>query len=44
MICNAKDLSPDQRTVIEALLGRRVRDDGAISVRAIEPAALSDRE
>ena len=30
MIRNAKDLSPDQRTVIETLLGRRVLEDEAI--------------
>jgi hypothetical protein len=30
MIRNAKDLSPDQRTVIEGLLGRRVLEDEAI--------------
>jgi hypothetical protein len=43
MIHNAKDLSPDQKKAIESLLGRRVLDDEAISVRAIEPPALSDR-
>jgi hypothetical protein len=34
MIRNARDLSPDQKAVIESLLGRRVLDDEAISVRA----------
>jgi sugar-specific transcriptional regulator TrmB len=43
MICNAKDLSPDQKVVIESLLGRRVQEDEAISVRAIQPPALSDQ-
>jgi len=43
MICNAKDLSPDQKKAIESLLGRRVLEDEAISVRAIEPPALSDQ-
>ena len=43
MIHNAKDLSPDQKKAIESLLGRRVLEDEAISVRAIEPPALSDR-
>ena len=43
MIRNAKDLSPDQKTAIESLLGRRVLEDEAISVRAIEPPALSDQ-
>ena len=37
MIRNAKDLSPDQKTVLESLLGRRILADEAISVRAIEP-------
>ena len=43
MIHNAKDLSPDQKKAIESLLGRRVREDEAISIRAIEPPALSDQ-
>jgi hypothetical protein len=42
MICNARDLSPDQKAAIESLLGRRVLEDEAISIRAIEPPALSD--
>ena len=37
MIRNAKDLSPEQKTVLESLLGRRILADEAISVRAIEP-------
>jgi len=41
MICSAKDLSPDQKKVIESLLGRRVAEDEAISLRAIEPPSLS---
>jgi hypothetical protein len=43
MIRNAKDLSPNQKTAIESLLGRRVLEDETISVRAIEPPALSDQ-
>ena len=43
MVCNAKDLSADQKTVIESLLGRRILEDEAISVRAIEAPALSDQ-
>jgi len=43
MIRQAKDLSPDQKTAIESLLGRRVLEDEAISVRAIEPPVLSDQ-
>ena len=42
MILNARDLSPDQKAVIESLLGRRVLEDEALSIRAIEPPALSD--
>jgi hypothetical protein len=42
MIYNAKDLSVDQRIAIESLLGRRVLENEAISVRAIEPMAISD--
>ncbi|HEY6349032.1 MAG TPA: hypothetical protein VI636_06440 [Candidatus Angelobacter sp.] len=42
MIRNAKDLSPDQKAAIESLLGRRILEDEAISVRAIEPPPLSD--
>jgi hypothetical protein len=43
MIRNAKDLSPDQKAVIESLLGRRVLENEAISIRTIEPPALSDQ-
>jgi hypothetical protein len=43
MIRSAKDLSPDQKAVIESLLGRRVLENEAISIRAIEPPALSDQ-
>lgn len=42
MIRNAKDLSPDQKAAIESLLERRILEDEAISVRVIEPPALSD--
>ncbi len=42
MIRNAKDLSPDEKTVLESLLGRRIQADEAISVRAIQPPTLSD--
>lgn len=41
MIRNAKDLSPDQKAVIEGLLGRRILEDEAISIRAFEPPVLS---
>jgi hypothetical protein len=42
MICNGKDLSPDQKAVIENILGRRVLEDESVSVRAFESPALSD--
>ncbi len=42
MIRNAKDLSPDQKAVIENFLGRPILEDEAISVRAFEQPALSD--
>ena len=42
MIRNAKDLSPDQKAVIESLLGRHLLESEHISVRAFEPPALSD--
>ena len=44
MIRNAKDLSPDQKAVIESLLGRRVLEDEAISIRAplsVQPFPIS---
>jgi hypothetical protein len=41
MICNAKDLSPDQKAAIETLLGRRVQEDEAVSVRTFEPVTIS---
>ena len=44
MIRNAKDLSSEQKAVIEGLLGRQVLDNEAISIRAIEPPALSDQQ
>ena len=44
MIHKAKDLSPEQKQLIEGLVGRRVKEDEAISVRAIEPPALSDEQ
>lgn len=41
MICNATDLSPEQKTALEQLLGRRVEDGEAVSVRTFEPAVIS---
>jgi len=43
MICNAKDLSPDQKAVMETLLGRRVQEGEAVSLRTFEPAAIPHR-
>jgi hypothetical protein len=43
MIHNAKDLSADQKAVIESLLGRTIMENEAISVRAIEPPVLSEQ-
>ncbi len=42
MIHNASDLSADQKTVTEGLLGRRVLEGEEISVRVIQPPPLSD--
>ena len=44
MIHKAKDLSEDQRKVIESLLGRTVLEAEAISVRAFEPPAVPDAQ
>jgi len=42
VIRNAKDLSIDQKAAIESLLGRRVLENEAISVRTIDSPRLSD--
>ena len=42
MIRSAKDLSAEQKAIIESLLGRRVLDNESVSIRAIEPPPLSD--
>ena len=44
MIHKAKDLSPDQKVLIESLLGRRVLEGEAISIRAFEPPFISDEQ
>jgi hypothetical protein len=44
MICNATDLSLDQRAALETLRGRRVHDSEAVSVRTFEPAAISHEQ
>jgi Asp-tRNA(Asn)/Glu-tRNA(Gln) amidotransferase A subunit family amidase len=41
MICNATDLSPDQKAALEKLLGRRVHDGESVSVRTFETAEVS---
>jgi L-lactate utilization protein LutC len=43
MIHKAKDLSPDQKATIERLLGRQILEGEAVSVRAFEPPALSEK-
>jgi len=43
MIVDAKDLSPNQKAVIKSLLGRRVLENEAISLCAIEAPVLSDQ-
>jgi hypothetical protein len=40
VLYHVKDLSPDQRTAVEALLGRPVSEQEAVSVRAVAPAAI----
>jgi hypothetical protein len=42
MIHKAKDLSPDQKTAIESLLGRTIADDETISIRALESASAPE--
>lgn len=43
MIYKANDLSPDQKAAVESLLGRQILAGEAVSVRAFEPPALSDK-
>jgi len=40
MLHRAKDLSSDQRLAIEALLGRAISDEEAISIRAVVPPTI----
>ena len=44
MIHKAKDLSDDQRKVIESLLGRSVLEAQAISVRSFGPPAVPNAQ
>ena len=41
MIRDVKDLSPEQRTAVESLLGRRVSEQETVSVQAFEQPDLS---
>jgi len=43
MIRNAEDLSPDQKAAVETLLGRRIQEGEAVSIRTFEPVAISHR-
>ena len=40
MLYHVKDLSPDQKLTVEALLGRAVSQEEAVSVKAIAPGAI----
>jgi hypothetical protein len=40
MLHRVKDLSPEHKLAVEALLGRAVSNEEAVSVRAIVPAAI----
>jgi hypothetical protein len=43
MIRDVKDLSPDQKTAVETLLGRPVSEQETVSVQAFQPPAISDQ-
>jgi hypothetical protein len=40
MLHRVKDLSPEQKVAVEALLGRAVSSDEAVGVRAVAPATI----
>ena len=44
MIRNANDLTPTEKDALETLLGRRVQDSEAVSVRTFEQAGISPQE
>jgi len=44
MLHKASELSSEQRIALEGLLGRAISDRETISVRAFEPAPLSDTQ
>ena len=43
MIHKAKDLTPDQKQLIEGLMGRRLLEDETVSVRAFATPHISDQ-
>jgi hypothetical protein len=42
MIRSAKDLSPDQKSVLEGLLGRPISDSDQITIDTVSPATAPD--
>jgi hypothetical protein len=42
MIHRAKDLTPDQKHLIEGLMGRRVQDDETVSIQAFAPPHIPE--
>ena len=44
MIVQSTELSPNQKTAIEELLGRQLLDQEAVSLRAFEPLFTPDRQ
>ena len=40
MLHRVKDLSPDQKLAVEALLGRSMADDESVSVKALMPPQI----
>jgi hypothetical protein len=44
MIRNANDLTPAEKAALETLLGRRVHDGEAVSVRTFEQARISPQQ
>jgi hypothetical protein len=40
MLHRVKDLSPEQRTTIETLLGRAIAEDEAVSIKGIRPYGI----
>ena len=43
MIRDVKDLSPDQKTAVETLLGRPLSEQETVSVQAFQPPTISDQ-